>query len=261
MERPCVIAGNWKMHKTVSETVDFIDQLKALLEDLSERAKCREVYLSVPYTSLYAAAKQARRSALLIGAQNMHEEEEGAFTGEISYKMLKEAGAQFVILGHSERRSIFQESSSLVNKKLKKALEGQLKAILCVGESLEQREEGRTEQVVKDQLLSSLEGLDRKDLKQVILAYEPVWAIGTGKTATPCQAQQMHKFCREVLSEVWGEKAAAEMIIQYGGSVKPENTAELLKQEDIDGVLVGGASLDPQVFHLIVNFDRSVVES
>ncbi len=231
MERIPIIAGNWKMYKTAKEARDYILELSSLVVQPK-----RIIMLAVPFTAIHAAIL----GQFVVGAQNMHFEEEGAFTGEISARMLKEAGAEFVILGHSERRHIFHESNAFINKKVKKALSAGLKAILCVGEK-----EGEDREVVlRAQLTECLEGVT--DFKNLILAYEPVWAIGTGKTATPEMAQEAHKFCRGFVGN--------EVSILYGGSVKPEVMSTLMKEADIDGVLVGGASLDPKTFAKIIMY-------
>ncbi len=253
MGRPTIIAGNWKMHKTVEETERFIESLSPLVQNSQA-----EVFIAPPVTALYSASNRFKDSKIILGAHTIHEAEKGAFTGEIAADMLLEAGARFVIVGHSERRALFFEDSAWVNKKVHRALEAGLQPILCIGESLEERESGKTEEVLKEQLLDSLE--DVKDISKIILAYEPVWAIGTGKTATAEMAQDAHRFCREILASKWGESSAAQVVIQYGGSVKPSNAREILSQPDIDGVLVGGASLDVTSFSQIVNFDRSPEE-
>jgi triosephosphate isomerase (TIM) len=254
--RTAIIAGNWKMYKTIEEAVSYVETLSPLVKR-SQVVKKKEarVYLAVPFTAIYPTARRVKelKAPIVIGAQNMNDASEGAFTGEIAAQMLIEAGAQFVIVGHSERRHLFNESNAFINRKVKQALACNIQPILCIGETLEQRESGTTEQVLKEQLLQSLEGLSAEDLPKMILAYEPVWAIGTGKIAEPHDAQTAHHFCRRTVQEKWGEEAAAHLVIQYGGSVKPENAAELLLQEDIDGLLVGGASLSPHSFREIIN--------
>ena len=247
--RPKVIAGNWKMYKTIEEAIDYVETLTPLIKKSQG-----SVYLAVPFTALYPTAQKMKelKSPITLGAQNMNDASEGAFTGEIAAKMLVDAGADFVILGHSERRHIFHESDELINKKVKQALKNELQPILCVGETFEEREQERTEEVLQKQLTKGLKGVGVKALSTLILAYEPVWAIGTGKVAEPADAQAAHLFCRRFLSEKIGEEAALRLTILYGGSVKPENAAELLAQEEIDGVLVGGASLSPQLFSQII---------
>ncbi|MBS0622112.1 MAG: triose-phosphate isomerase [Verrucomicrobia bacterium] len=237
MKRPKVIAGNWKMYKTVAEAADFVKKLAPLVA-----ASQPEVLLAVPYTAIRSARDAAQGSKVQIGAQNMNDAREGAFTGEISASMLLDAGAQFVVLGHSERRHIFGESNQFINRKVKRALKEGLRVILCVGESSQEREADQTEEVLRKQLEESLSGIEEK--QRLIVAYEPVWAIGTGRSASAEIAQQTHFFLRSLLGE--------EVWMLYGGSVKPDNVAEFLSQPDIDGVLVGGASLDPESFAKIV---------
>lgn len=250
MAKQKVIIGNWKMYKTGSQATEFIRTLKSLVEGAKSK-----VGLAVPFTAILPAAKEAEGSNILIGAQNMNDATEGAFTGEIASSMLKDAGAKFVILGHSERRQIFQESNAFIRTKVDKALEEDIVPILCVGETLTEREEGH-EEVLREQILQCLENVSKKDSDKIILAYEPVWAIGTGKTATPKIAQETHQFCRECLIELFGKMKAQKVPILYGGSVKPDNAANLMKQKDVNGALVGGASLNPKSFSEIVNYDQ-----
>lgn len=243
-----LIVGNWKMYKTIQEAENFLKTLAPLI------AKSQAtVYLAVPFTALHSVRKCADqlKISLEIGAQNMNDALEGAFTGEISAKMVKEAGGSFAILGHSERRHIFGESDAFINKKVKRALSENLQPILCLGETADERESGKTESILERQLQLGLEGLG--ELKNLVLAYEPVWAIGTGKVAQPIDAQDVHRFCRSYVRKHWGEAAAKSLSILYGGSVKPENAAELLALEEVDGFLVGGASLVPETFSQIVN--------
>ncbi|HAB98871.1 MAG TPA: triose-phosphate isomerase, partial [Parachlamydiales bacterium] len=216
------------------------------------------VYLAVPFTSIHPAAQVSKETHLVIGAQNMNDAREGAFTGEIAGLMLKEAGAKFVLLGHSERRRIFGETDAFIHKKIVRALKDGLRPVVCVGEDAQEREEGLTEEVLKKQITGCLETLDVEGMKQVILAYEPVWAIGTGKSATADLAEEAHAFCRQCIAQLFGEEMAELVPILYGGSVKPDTVAGLLKQTDIDGVLVGGASLDPKMFSEIVLNSESV---
>lgn len=237
------------MYKTIGETTDFVKGLAPLVAKVPDA-----VCLAVPFTALHAASTAAKGTAVIIGAQNMHDATEGAFTGEISSRMIRDAGAQFVILGHSERRALFNESSDWINRKLKRALNDGLMVLVCVGETLQQHEQGMAETVLRKQLSESLEGIALNQLQHLVLAYEPVWAIGTDKTATPEVAQQMHLFCRRFVEEGWGKAAAEEMRIIYGGSVKPANVGFLMGQPDIDGVLVGGASLSLDSFSQIVNY-------
>ncbi len=247
MERKKIIAGNWKMHKTEPETIEFIKKLAP------EIVSCKpSVYIAVPFTSLHVAKKASEKTNVIIGAQNMHFEEKGAFTGEISAVMLKTAGAEFVLLGHSERRHVFHESDDMIAKKMVRALLDDLQPILCVGETEEERESGKTEKVLLQQLQTGLKKISEKEMEKVIVAYEPVWAIGTGKTATPEMAQKAHCFIRKSLKEMFA-KTADFVPILYGGSVKPENSKELMSQKDIDGALIGGASLKPESFAAIIN--------
>lgn len=246
--RSVVVTGNWKMHKNISETTQFIKELAPRVRESSAR-----ILLAVPYTAIFSAAHEACKTNIEIGSQNLSDSEEGAFTGEISARMLKEAGAQFVIIGHSERRRFFHETNELVNKKIRRALHNHLLPTVCIGETLEQREAGKTNQVLQSQIEESLKGLMPQEVMKLILAYEPVWAIGTGKNASPEMAQEVHAFCREVLTRRWGQETAEKIVIQYGGSVKADNARTLLDQQDIDGLLVGGASLEIESFSKIIN--------
>ncbi|ABO48684.1 triosephosphate isomerase [Desulforamulus reducens MI-1] len=236
--RQLIIVGNWKMHKTVTETLEFLVELK---EKLSNTAV--EVVVSPPFTALAAAAEVLKGSPIALAAQNMHWKKQGAFTGEISSAMLKELGCKYVILGHSERRQYFSETDDHVNKKVKSALESELIPIVCVGESLEQRETGATEATVEKQINGALAGLSPEQAAGIVIAYEPVWAIGTGKTASDEDAQQVNGYIRKVIACRFGNTVAEAVRIQYGGSVKPANAQGLMAQPDIDGALVGGASL------------------
>ena len=244
-----VIAGNWKMNNDLSESQNLISKLTAGL--ISEKINC-EVIICPPFTSLQEAKSLIRNTVIKLGAQNMCYEESGAFTGEISASMLKGVGCEYVILGHSERRTIFGEPDSLINKKIKKALQSNLKPIFCVGETLQERESGVTKDIIKRQVVEGLKDILINDINQIILAYEPVWAIGTGKTATPAQAQEVHEFIREIVSGLYNKDVSDNLIIQYGGSVKPENAVELMSQKDIDGALVGGACLKADSFIKII---------
>lgn len=252
-QRPHVIAGNWKMYKTIQETEDFIRELNPLVAESDA-----SVYLSVPFTAIHAASEAAQGTNILIGAQNMNDASEGAFTGEIAGTMLVEAGAKFVIIGHSERRHIFGETNDFINKKVKRALSDELIPIVCIGETLEQRDSGATEEVLKEQITQSLADISSEEMDKVLIAYEPVWAIGTGKTATPDHAQEVHVFIRETIKELWGEEDSQKIVIMYGGSVKPNNARHLMEQPDIDGLLVGGASLSVESFSHIVNFQNAL---
>ncbi len=247
--RKTVIAGNWKMNNDLKESEKLIVELKKLLQN--EKPNC-DVIVCPPFTSLYEASKLVSGSIIKLGAQNMHFEDSGAFTGEVSASMLKSVGCEYVILGHSERRAIFGESNEMINKKIKKALSAGLKPIFCVGELLEEREKGVTNDVVKRQILKGLDGISADDMKNIIIAYEPVWAIGTGKTATPAQAQEVHEFIRDLIEIDYSLEVANDLVIQYGGSVKPDNAKELLSQKDIDGALVGGACLKADSFMGII---------
>ena len=245
--RPAVIAGNWKMNKTPSETVALINEMKPLVAD----AAC-DVVLCVPFVDLAPAVQAAAGSNIKIGAQNVHFEKSGAFTGEISADMLKEVGAEYVIVGHSERRTYFGETDVTVNKRTLAALNAGLKVIVCVGEYLEQREQGITRELVSMQTKIALGGVTPEQLKQVIIAYEPVWAIGTGKTATAQQANEVNAVIRGAVAELYGQAAADGLTIQYGGSMNAGNAEELLAQPDVDGGLIGGASLKAKDFSIIV---------
>ena len=247
--RSYYIAGNWKMHKTVSESVALAAELKDKL------VGCGEKLLVAPaFTALAAVAQVLKGSNILLGAQNMGPEEQGAHTGEVSVLMLKDIGVKAVILGHSERRHTYLEDDALVNKKVFLALKHGLEPILCVGETLAEREGGKLEAVIGAQVIEGLKGVDASSLPAVTIAYEPVWAIGTGKTATPQDADAVHSYIRKVLSGMYGAAAAKAMCIQYGGSVKPDNVAALMAMPNIDGALVGGASLKSETFVPLARF-------
>ena len=246
--RKTIVAGNWKMNKTVAEARDLVIHI---LRDIPESSGI-DVVLCPPFTSMAAVSEAITGSALDLGAQDMHSEPSGAFTGEVSAVMLRELFCHYVILGHSERRAHFFETDEIVNAKVKAAIAASLHPIVCVGETLEQREAGDTEKIVGSQLRGSLTGLSGAELQETIVAYEPVWAIGTGKTASPQQAQDVHGFIRSVLESLADPAVAQSIRIQYGGSVKPGNAAELFGQPDIDGGLIGGASLDARSFVEIV---------
>lgn len=253
--RPVVITGNWKMYKTIDESLTYFHALLPLVKE----AKA-QVRLAVPFTMIKPLADAGKNSCISIGAQNMNDASEGAFTGEISGLMLRDAGASFVILGHSERRRLFKESSEFVNKKVKTALIEKLAITLCVGENLQENEDGKAHDILIDQLTKSLEGVTPEDFSFITIAYEPVWAVGSGIAATPLIAQEMHKFCREFIGQTWGREAADAVVIQYGGSVTPQNAKSFLDQPDIDGLLVGGASLSPETFSRIVNYQEVFVQ-
>lgn len=242
--RKKVIAGNWKMNKDLNESQDLISKI---INGLGNDTKC-SVIVCPPFTSLKEVSSLIKTTPIKLGAQNCYFEDSGAFTGEISTSMLKSVGCEYVIIGHSERRNIFGEQDAVINKKIKKALEHNLKPIFCVGELLEQREDGTTMEVVNNQILNGLKDITPEQLSEIIIAYEPVWAIGTGKTATPAQAQEVHSAIRELIVENFSEDVADNLVIQYGGSVKPDNAGELLSQKDIDGALVGGACLKADSF-------------
>lgn len=247
--RKKVIAGNWKMNMLPDATIRFIDELTPLVKDTQS-----EVILCVPYTDLFYALLTAQNTNIKIGAQNMHWEESGAYTGEISAPMLKSIGVEYVIIGHSERRQYFNETDEAVNKKIKAAFKYELNPIVCVGETLEERENGEAIKKVTDQVMLALDGLTEKQVEDTIIAYEPIWAIGTGKTATSDDANEMAKAIRKKITNLYGQNTAERVIIQYGGSVKASNSKELFSTSDIDGALVGGASLKSDEFEKIVNF-------
>lgn len=245
MARKLIIAANWKMNKGPAEAGDF---LKTFLAKIAPATSNCEVVVAPPFVSLPAVSELVANSNVEIAAQNVSEYDSGAYTGEVSVMMLKELFVRHVILGHSERRSIYGETDAVINAKIKKAREANLKPIFCIGETLEEREAGKLEDVLRTQVRGGLDGVSEKDLLESVLAYEPVWAIGTGVTATPEQAQEAHAFVRSLLAELYGAEISEKIRIQYGGSVKPGNSAELMGQPDIDGALVGGASLEPQSF-------------
>ncbi len=246
--RTPIVAGNWKMNKTVEGSLQLIAELLPLLQDTAGV----EVVLCPPFTSLWAAHQALRGAPVGLGGQDMHWEFSGAYTGEVSAEMLLTCGCRYIILGHSERRAYFSETDETVNRKLLASLKIGLIPIVCVGETLQERQGNVTQQVVRQQVRGAFTGVEPADVSRVIVAYEPVWAIGTGLTATPAQAQEVHAFIRALLSESYGTAAAASVRIQYGGSVKPENAGELFAQPDIDGGLIGGASLQAGPFAAIV---------
>ena len=256
--RKTIIAGNWKMYKTIKEAIELSNGLKRELFNLSNQAV--DVVLCPPFTALSEVSEVILESDISLGAQDIYWLDEGAFTGEVSGKMLKDAGCSFVIIGHSERRQFFNETNESVNKKLKAALANDLTPIVCIGEMLKDREEGKTFDLLKAQLEGGLNGLSLEDVTKIVIAYEPVWAIGTGKTATPQQAQEVHKYIRDSLRKLFNQEVASLMRIQYGGSVKPDNIEELMKQPDVDGALVGGASLKVDLFSDIVKKAAEVLK-
>ena len=249
--RKKVIAGNWKMNMLPDATIRFIDELTPLVKDTQS-----EVILCVPYTDLFYALLTAQNTNIKIGAQNMHWEESGAYTGEISASMLKSIGVEYVIIGHSERRQYFNETDESVNKKIKAAFKYELNPIVCVGETLEERENGEAIKKVTDQVMLALDGLTEKQVENTVIAYEPIWAIGTGKTATSDDANEIAKAIRQKITNLYGQNTAERVIIQYGGSVKSTNAKELFETSDIDGALVGGASLKVDEFAKIVNYNK-----
>ena len=243
-----VIAGNWKMNMLPNEAMKFIDELAPYAEDTES-----EVILCVPYTDLFYSLLAAQKTKIKIGAQNMHYKEKGAYTGEVSAQMLKCINVEYVIIGHSERRQYFAETDETVNKKVKSALLNGLKPIICVGETLDQRESGKQEEIITNQTHLALEGLNENQLQNVMIAYEPIWAIGTGKTATAEDANNAIKSIRKQIEKDFGKTISENIIILYGGSVKSENCSELFSMSDIDGGLVGGASLKVDEFAKIVS--------
>src|SRR5947209_4545890 len=247
--RKKIVAANWKMNMTQAESAAFV---KSLLLDLGDITDI-EVVIVPPFTAIAKVMEALGASQnIKVGAQNMHWEQNGAFTGEISAALLRDLFVRYVVLGHSERRTLFGETDEIVNRKVRAAHEATLRPIVCVGETLDQRDRGNVKKILSIQLRGSLEGLSAKELQETVIAYEPVWAIGTGRNATPDQAQEAHAFIRHTLSEMSDEATADRIRIQYGGSVKPDNARDLMSQTDIDGALVGGASLDPRSFAQIV---------
>jgi len=247
MRKP-ILAGNWKMHKTVRQAESFVEHLQGLLQGETNA----ELVLCAPFTSLAALQQQIADTPFKLGAQNVHQAEEGAFTGEVSALMLKDIGCDYVIIGHSERRQYFGETDETVNQKVHASFKHGLLPIVCVGEDLTQREQGITNQLVEAQVRAGLAGVSADDITRLVVAYEPIWAIGTGKTATAEDANAVCAHIRQVLCNMYGQEKADLVRIQYGGSVKPDNIAELMAQPDIDGALVGGASLDPGSFAKLV---------
>ena len=250
MGRLPFIAGNWKMNKTVEEALFLVRELKGSLKEVKEV----EVAVAPPFTALYPISQELKGSSIHLASQNLLWEEKGAFTGEISAGMLKECGCHYAIIGHSERRQYFSETDDTVNRRIKAAFNHGLKVIFCIGETLQEREGKKTFSVVERQLEGGFKGIGEKEMEQIVLAYEPVWAIGTGKTATPEQAEEVHRFIRQKLERLYSKRVSESVRIQYGGSVTPENIKGLMDQEDIDGALVGGASLKAESFARIVRF-------
>jgi len=247
MRQP-LIAGNFKMFKTVAETVTYISALRSLVKDV----RGVDIVIAPPFTALAAASTAVEGSAIGVAAQNMHWEREGALTGEVSAGLVREAGGTFVIIGHSERRTLFGETNASVNKKTRAAITGGLIPIVCIGETLEQRDRNETLAVLDRQIKEGLDGVTGEELSKMVIAYEPVWAIGTGRNATPAQAGEAHSHIRQRLKQWFGLDAAERCRVLYGGSVKPDNIAKLIAEPDVDGALVGGASLDPRSFFAII---------
>jgi triosephosphate isomerase len=245
-----MIAANWKMHKTVPEAVALAQRLRDAFPEPGDR----DIVIAPPFTALGSVSAVLKGSPVRLSAQNMHWEAQGAYTGEISSAMLVDAGCEFVILGHSERRTLFGETGGMVNRKVRAAIRAGLKPILCIGETLEQRQSGATFAVLEEQIKEGLNNIDSGDIRRVTFAYEPVWAIGTGETATPDQAQETHRYIRERLTSLYGEDIASGAVIMYGGSVNPGNVGSLMEQPDINGALVGGASLEFESFAGIIRF-------
>ncbi len=244
-----IIGGNWKMNKgTPSEAIEMLEELISLVKKIDSV----DIVIVPPFTVLFSAIQTVKNTNIMVGAQNMYYEEKGAFTGEVSPVFLKKLGCKYVILGHSERRDIFNESDDLINKKLKKALKAGLNPIVCIGEHLEERETSRTKDVIENQFKLTFKDLKSEELNRVTIAYEPIWAIGTGKTATPEQAEEIHIFIRELIASIYGKNTAETVRIQYGGSIKPTNAKEIFKKENIDGGLVGGASLQSKSLYEII---------
>jgi triosephosphate isomerase len=250
MGRTPFVAGNWKMNKTVGEALDLVRELKKTIAGVKEV----EVAVAPPFTALYAVRRELESTPIRLAAQNLYWEEKGAFTGEVSPLMLKEVGCHYVIIGHSERRQYFGETDVTVNRRIKAALAQGLKAIFCIGETLKEREDGKTFLVIERQIEGGSKGLGDKEMRNIVIAYEPVWAIGTGRTATPEQAEEVHRFIRGKLERLYVREVSEEVRIQYGGSVTPENIRGLMNQPNIDGALVGGASLKAESFSKIVRF-------
>ncbi len=249
MRKP-LMAGNWKMHKTIPEGIAMVKELKNLISDVKDV----DILICPVFTSINALANEVKGSNIKIGAQNLYWEPKGAFTGEIAANMLVDAGCSFVIIGHSERRQYFGETDETVNKKTKAALAAGMIPVVCVGETLQERESNETFNVIEKQIKDGIKNFSKEEAEKIVIAYEPVWAIGTGKTATPQQAQEVHEFIRKIYAQMYAE-ASDKTRILYGGSVKPDNVSELMKQKDIDGGLVGGASLEAASFAKLVKFN------
>jgi triosephosphate isomerase len=251
--QPCFIVGNWKMYKTIEQATEFIEKIIPLAANSSNT-----VMIAAPYTAIAPLAKKTEGTKVVIGAQNMNDASEGAFTGEVAAVMLQEAGAQFVILGHSERRLYFHESDEFINKKIKRALICNLRPILCIGETFEEHQQEQAKAKVKEQLEKCLAELDKSACQQLMVSYEPRWAIGTGLAATPKIVQEMTSYCRELLAEMFGEKEAKKVALLYGGSVNPDNAETFLQVPGVNGLLIGAASLDPDSFAKIIEIPQNV---
>ena len=249
-KRRPIIAGNWKMNKTSTEARDLASKLIPLVSGVKDR----DIVLAPPFTSIPAVAETVKGTNMALSAQDLFWEEKGAFTGEISAEMLLDLGCKYVIIGHSERRQFFGETDETVNKKVRQALNKGLLPIVCAGELLSEREAGKANEVIERQVVGALKGVTAAEMQKIVIAYEPVWAIGTGKTATPDQANEIHAFIRQKIKSMYNGDVAGALRIQYGGSVTPENVSTLMAKPDIDGALVGGASLKPESFAALVNF-------
>ena len=245
-----IIAANWKMHKTVNESIDFVNRLKQLMIGIQGR----QVVIAPPFTALHPVGEVLEGSGIGLAAQNMSENNDGACTGEVSARMLADAGCHYVIVGHSERRTLFGENNATVQAKIGMALKFSLQPILCIGETEQERETGKTFDVIETQIKEGLNHIETGDIRHIVIAYEPVWAVGTGKTATAGQAEEAHAFIRLLIEQLYGKDAACQLPVLYGGSVKPENIGKLMAQPDINGALVGGASLDVETFGKIIAF-------
>ena len=248
-KRPTLVAGNWKMYKTPTQATELVRELKEKAKDLNGV----RVVVCPPFSSICSVKKELGQGQIAIGAQNCHWDDEGAYTGEVSAKMLADSGCEYVIIGHSERRHLFRETDEIINMKLKQAFKEGLTPILCVGETWQEREAGNTERVLEEQIEKGLNGIQQEQISKTVVAYEPVWAIGSGKNATSEQARQAHQFIRKLINELYGAETAEQMLVIYGGSVNPENAKDLLQAEDVDGALVGGASLKCEQFLRIIS--------
>lgn len=252
--RPCLIIGNWKMYKTIEQALEFIDKIAPVAEKSPAK-----VMLAVPFTAIKSGAEKAKGTNIIIGAQNMNDATEGAFTGEVAASMLKEAGAEFVLIGHSERRTIFHETNAQVARKVQRALASELQPIMCIGETYDEHEQNKTEEVLKIQVTEGLAGTTNAAAASLVIAYEPVWAIGTGLAATPELVAKSHQVIRSILSGIWSDKEAAKVPIVYGGSVTPKNAESFLDLADVDGLLIGTASLHPETFAKIIELRQNVI--